>query len=89
MTMRSDAGRLNRPWPARTVRWTGWWTAVADFLRRIEQASCGLRGHDELTHFSPRRLSLRCVRCGHQSAGWEICPLRVGVVAGVGRRSTA
>jgi hypothetical protein len=60
-------------------------TALSSILRRIEQTSCGLRGHDELRHFSPRRLSLRCIRCGHLSAGWEIRPLPVGVVAGLGR----
>jgi hypothetical protein len=58
--------------------------AVWEFLRWIEQLSCRLKGHDELMHFSPRRLSLHCTRCGYRSPGWEICPVRNGFVAGPG-----
>jgi hypothetical protein len=33
---------------------------------------CGLRGHETVLHFGERRLSLKCVACGHQTPGWEI-----------------
>ena len=43
------------------------WTAQG--VRRL---MCGLRGHDALLHFERHRLSLQCVRCGHQTVGWQI-----------------
>ena len=33
---------------------------------------CATRGHDTLLQIEPHRLSLRCVSCGHQTAGWTI-----------------
>jgi hypothetical protein len=63
--------------------------AVSEFLRWIEQVSCWLKGHEELMHFSPRRLSLHCTRCGHRSPGWEICPVRNGLVTSPGGRAAA
>lgn len=43
--------------------------------RRLDQFGCGLAGHDELMRFEPKRLSLRCTRCGHQTEGWDMtCP---------------
>jgi hypothetical protein len=40
----------------------------------IRQFICGLHGHDELPHFEPRRLSMRCTTCGHETPGWDLKP---------------
>ena len=40
--------------------------------RRLDQFGCGLAGHDELMRFEPKRLSLQCTRCGHQTDGWDM-----------------
>jgi hypothetical protein len=40
----------------------------------IRQSVCGLHGHDELLHFEPRRLSMRCTACGHETPGWDLKP---------------
>jgi hypothetical protein len=40
----------------------------------IRQFVCGLHGHDELPHFEPRRLSMRCTTCGHETPGWDLKP---------------
>jgi hypothetical protein len=40
----------------------------------IRQFICGLHGHDELLHFEPRRLSMRCTTCGHETPGWDLKP---------------
>ena len=45
------------------------WNRVFDVVR---QFVCGLHGHDELLHFEPRRLSMRCTTCGHETPGWEL-----------------
>ncbi len=47
-------------------------TLLGGVARRLDQFACGLAGHDELLRFEPRRLSLRCTRCGHQTVGWEM-----------------
>ena len=39
-----------------------------------QQFSCGLHGHDMLMHFERRRVSLKCVMCGHESPGWSMAP---------------
>lgn len=54
---------------------------LGGILRRVPQILCGLTGHNELLHFERARLSLYCLRCGDQSAGWEVGTTRVGVVA--------
>ena len=36
------------------------------------RALCATRGHDTMLQIEPHRLSLRCVSCGHESAGWTI-----------------
>jgi hypothetical protein len=46
--------------------------SLGGMTRRLDQFACGLVGHDELLRFEPRRLSLRCTLCGHQSEGWEM-----------------
>jgi hypothetical protein len=47
----------------------------------VGQVYCGLHGHDNLLHFEGDRLCLKCVSCGHESAGWELdeAPPRVTV----------
>jgi hypothetical protein len=40
----------------------------------VRQFVCGLHGHDELPHFEPRRLSMRCTTCGHETPGWDLQP---------------
>ena len=34
--------------------------------------ACALRGHEDLLHFAPGRLFLRCQRCRRETAGWII-----------------
>ena len=46
--------------------------ALGGMTRRLDQFACGLGGHDEMKRFEPRRLSLLCTRCGHQTRGWEM-----------------
>ena len=41
-------------------------------LSWIRQASCGLRGHDEMLQFGRERMALKCVSCGHESHGWDL-----------------
>ena len=38
----------------------------------VRRGLCGMRGHDLIFHFEPRRLSLRCVDCDWESSGWVI-----------------
>jgi hypothetical protein len=33
---------------------------------------CGVTGHDRLLQFDRQRISLRCIRCGHETRGWTI-----------------
>lgn len=40
--------------------------------RAVGYALCGLRGHDDVLHFEPARLSLRCLKCGRQTPGWTL-----------------
>ena len=47
-------------------------SVLGDMTRRLDQFACGLAGHDELMRFEPKRLSLRCTRCGHQTEGWDM-----------------
>jgi hypothetical protein len=39
---------------------------------RARECLCAMRGHDLLLHFAPRRLSLRCTKCGWDSPAWSI-----------------
>jgi hypothetical protein len=47
-------------------------SVLGSLTRRLDQLACGLGGHDELMRFEPRRMSLRCTRCGHQTEGWDM-----------------
>ena len=46
--------------------------AAAVVSDRVRQAWCGLGGHAMMMHFEPRRLSLKCMSCGHTTPGWAI-----------------
>ena len=35
---------------------------------------CGVRGHDRVLAFDPRRIYLRCTSCGHETHGWTPGP---------------
>jgi hypothetical protein len=41
-------------------------------VQGVRRLICGLRGHDAVLHFERHRLSLQCVRCGHETVGWQI-----------------
>jgi hypothetical protein len=41
-------------------------------MHSMQQLMCGLRGHDDVLCFEPRRLALKCLSCGHESAGWTL-----------------
>jgi hypothetical protein len=41
-------------------------------LKRIGQALCGLRGHENVLHYERNRFALECSSCGHVSPGWEV-----------------
>jgi hypothetical protein len=41
-------------------------------VHSLQQLMCGLRGHDEVLCFERRRLALKCLSCGHESAGWTL-----------------
>lgn len=38
----------------------------------IRQWLCGLRGHDTHLKLETAKLSLHCVTCGHETAGWKL-----------------
>ena len=42
---------------------------IVSFVRR---RACALRGHDLMMEFAPKRLSLRCAACGHNTPGWVL-----------------
>ena len=42
---------------------------TAEWVRR---AQCGLAGHGMVLHLEQRRMSLRCLHCGHETSGWTI-----------------
>jgi hypothetical protein len=42
---------------------------VAEWLRR---AQCGVLGHGMILNLEQRRMSLRCLHCGHETPGWTI-----------------
>jgi hypothetical protein len=45
------------------------WLRVA---QRVRSALCAVRGHETLLQFGDRRISLRCIACGHETTGWTI-----------------
>lgn len=63
--------------------WTGsdaWSTGVAlklartreGALRALQQAFCGVRGHDTIRCSEGDHLVLRCMHCGHTTSGWHV-----------------
>lgn len=71
---------------------------VADVMRRLGQLLCGVQGHDHLVQFEERRMFLRCISCGHESAGWDmprtsigraITPMKARIVQPVNGRKAA
>jgi hypothetical protein len=57
------------PKKERVVRLFALVRAAASWSR---QSLCGLRGHTMLRHYEPNRLSLKCLECGRETAGWTI-----------------
>lgn len=47
-------------------------TVVTNVLGRMQQAYCGLHGHDNLLQFGQDWMFLKCTSCGHESPGWEL-----------------
>lgn len=45
---------------------------IAALRTRVAHLLCGLRGHARFTHCEPRRVTLRCYYCGHESPGWDV-----------------
>ena len=43
-------------------------------VQSVQRMMCGLHGHDALLLFERHRVSLRCVNCGYQTAGWMLQP---------------
>ena len=39
---------------------------------RIDQLLCGLSGHELVLNAEPGRLSLKCMSCPYETAGWAI-----------------
>ncbi|MCC6162369.1 MAG: hypothetical protein IT182_03365 [Acidobacteria bacterium] len=37
----------------------------------LQQAICGMQGHDRYLHVEGSRVTLRCVSCRHDSPGWD------------------
>jgi hypothetical protein len=44
-------------------------SSVTGWLR---ETMCGIQGHDEFTQYAKTRLYLKCMSCGHESAGWDL-----------------
>jgi hypothetical protein len=51
---------------ARLVSLSSAWRA------RIVQALCGMSGHERYRHLTADRVCLRCLLCGHETAGWDL-----------------
>jgi len=47
---------------------------LPEFRARAREWICALHGHDNLMQFSPTRLYVRCVTCGHETRGWRMDP---------------
>jgi hypothetical protein len=71
-TMIERPGTLARMSSARALHLSDSLALLGGMARRLDHFACGLTGHDELLRFEPKRLSLQCTRCGHQTPGWEI-----------------
>ena len=44
--------------------------AMSRTIQNLQRVMCGLRGHEAVLHFERHRLSLRCLKCGHETTGW-------------------
>lgn len=71
-TLTERHGTLARMPSARALDLSASLALLGGMARRLDHFACGLTGHDELLRFEPKRLSLQCTRCGHQTPGWEI-----------------
>jgi hypothetical protein len=38
----------------------------------FKRLMCAFRGHEAYLHFGTNKISLQCVACGYESAGWTI-----------------
>jgi hypothetical protein len=47
-------------------------TFGSQLVQRLRWTVCAVRGHETLLQFGDRRISLRCIACGHETAGWTI-----------------
>ena len=56
---------LNALWPRASAM------AIAA-AEGLAQARCGLGGHTMAMRFEKTRMSLQCLSCGHNTAGWTI-----------------
>ena len=63
----------------------GRFTAAAVWLR---EACCGLGGHAMMLRFEPKRISLQCLSCGHNTPGWTISGPRLGLNHALTRRGS-
>ena len=43
-------------------------------IQGLQRMLSSLRGYDAVFHFERRRLSLRCLNCGHEITGWMFGP---------------
>ena len=55
-------------------------------INRVRQVFCGMSGHDEMLHFGPERIALKCASCGHESHGWDLNDTHPPVTARVEER---
>lgn len=46
--------------------------AVRCVVRAMRRVICAAMGHESVLQFESHRLSLRCIVCGYQTAGWLI-----------------
>ena len=47
-------------------------------ILHLRQLLCGIGGHDLVMHFEQDRISLECLHCGYQTAGWSLRPEGLG-----------
>jgi hypothetical protein len=47
-------------------------SATSTWRTRMVQALCGLSGHERYRHLTANRVCLRCLLCGHETAGWDL-----------------
>ena len=51
-------------------------TMAVTLLDHVQHWLCGLQGHDSLMQFERNRVFLKCMSCGHESAGWTVTTAR-------------